>query len=182
MVIERSSLKFESLEFLVEWTSNQDRMDGNRTLSSSASSPDPARVVLANFQAMRPHRAGHCIETMYSPSLHITTPSTPGDSICQICFASPTACWRYTDWEPISGETRPNFTRIPMKFYATFLWGPGTEKTDYDVSTGGEDSWKGTVKNIGEVHIFTMAEHYARREEEEKLFEGRGEPGVSTTA
>jgi hypothetical protein len=57
-----------------------------------------------------------------------------------------------------------------MKFYATFLWGPGAEKkTDHEVSDD-DGSWLGIVDNMDEVHIFTMPEHRARREKEEKLF------------
>ncbi|KAF8528646.1 hypothetical protein JB92DRAFT_3107174 [Gautieria morchelliformis] len=83
-----------------------------------------------------------------------------------------------SEWDPM---TKTKVSYIPMKLYATFLWGPGAEKkTDHEVS-GGDGSWGSLLNNIDEIHILTMAQHYARREKEEKLFEARGELGASTT-
>ena len=60
---------------------------------------------------------------------------------------------------------------IPVKFYVTFLRGPGVEaKTEHEVSDW-EYSWRGLIPNIDEIHIFTYPEHHARREREEREFQ-----------
>lgn len=57
-----------------------------------------------------------------------------------------------------------------MKFYVTFLRGPGAEtKREYEASDW-EDSWRGIVPNIDEIRIVTLPEYQTRRKTEERVF------------